>query len=86
MFINTPEILAADRAKFQKDRAASARKNAKAASAFEIGQNVRNRPGSVIGKVVGFDGSNVLVELTSAGRTHAAGEIVKASPTFLKAN
>lgn len=84
--IDTPAILAADRAKFEEARGASASKNAKAAAAFEIGQNVRNRPGSIIGKVVGFEGTSVVVEVTAEGRVHAVGEIVKVSPTFLKAN
>ena len=87
--INTPEILAADRAKLAKRQARYRADASKAAVSFEIGQQVRDRPGSIIGEVVGFengrDGAEVLVKLTYANRRHAAGEIVKAYPTVLKA-
>jgi hypothetical protein len=87
--IDTPAILAADRAKFSKKQAAYRAKAAAIVANFEIGQKVRNRPGSIIGEIVGFgegrDGAEVSVKLTYANRTHNAGEVVLVYPEVLKA-
>lgn len=86
--IDTPSILAADRAKFDSKKAAYAKKSAQLAAQFEIGQRVRNRVGSIIGEVIGFeqgrDGTVVSIRMEIANRTHAVGDEVQVYPEVLK--